>query len=83
MNRLQLIESLQLLGLVPLHPAALLDDSGTVTLARDEGRHEAFRIRVRVSERGEASLRINGVLSNDRDVVGAVRHFLKVVRPSW
>jgi hypothetical protein len=79
MNRAQMIESLRKLGLVPLTDG----DGQGVTLARDEGRYDAFRIRVHVPNDGRPHLRINGKASDARDVVSAVQHFLKVVRPSW
>jgi hypothetical protein len=76
MNRAQTIESLKLLGLIPLSDG----DGNAVTMARDEGRHDAFRIRVHVPNDGRPALRINGRVSDARDVVDAVRQFLKVVR---
>lgn len=79
MNRAQTIESLRRLGLVLLGDG----DGNGVTLARDEGRYSAFLIRVHVPNDGPARLRINGKVSDARDVVDAVRHFLAVVRPAW
>jgi hypothetical protein len=70
-----MIESLRLLGLVVLGDG----DGNGVTLARDEGRYGAFRIRVYVPNDGRPRLRINGNQSDTRDVVDSVRQFLKVV----
>lgn len=79
--RAQTIESLRRLGLVPLGDG----DGNGVTLARDEGRYGAFLIRVYVpnDQMYPPRLRINGNVSDARDVVDAVRHFLSVVRPAW
>lgn len=77
--RAQTIEALRLLGLVVLGDG----DGNGVTLARDEGRYGAFLIRVHVPNDGRPRLRINGKVSNARDVVDAVRHFLSVVRSAW
>lgn len=79
MNRAQIIESLRRLGLVVLGDG----DGNGVTLARDEGRYSAFLIRVHVPNDGRPRLRINGKMSDAQDVVDAVWHFLKVVRPTW
>lgn len=76
MGNAHVIASLRFLGLVPLGDVT----SEGVTLARDEGQYDAFRIRVRVPVRGKAQLKINGKLSDDPDPVDAVRQFLKVVR---
>lgn len=74
--RAQTINALRQLGLV-----ALADGDGNgVTLFRDEGAHAAFLIRVHVPNVGRPSLRINGRVSDARDVVKAVREFLTVVR---
>lgn len=77
--RAQTIEALRRLGLVVLGDG----DGNGVTLARDEGRYGAFLIRVHVPNDGRPRLRINGKVSDARDVVDAVRHFLSVVRPAW
>lgn len=74
--RAQTIEALRRLGLVVLGDG----DGNGVTLARDEGAHAAFRIRVFVPNEGRPGLRINGKPSNAHDVVREVREFLKVVR---
>jgi hypothetical protein len=78
-NPADTVTQLRMLGLVPLGDG----DSVGVTLARDEGRHSAFRVRVYVPNDGQPRLRINGKPSDERDVVAAVRHFLKVVHPTW
>lgn len=72
MRDLQTRIQLKALGLVELGDG--------VTFARDEGAHDAFRIRVTVPHDGPAKLRINGRESDATDVVDAVREFLKVVR---
>lgn len=74
--RAQTISALRQLGLVVLGDG----DGNGVTLARDEGAHTAFLIRVHVPNNGRPSLRINGRVSDARDVVKAVREFLTVVR---
>lgn len=74
--RAQTIDALRRLGLVLLG-----DGNGNgVTLARDEGAYGAFLIRVHVPNDGRPALRINGRVSDARDVVKAVREFLTVVR---
>ena len=74
--RAQTIDSLRRLGLVVLGDG----DGNGVTLARDEGVHSAFLIRVHVPNDGRPALRINGRKSDTSDVVKAVREFLQVVR---
>lgn len=76
--RAQTINALRQLGLVILGDGD--GDGNGVTLARDEGAHTAFLIRVHVPNNGCPSLRINGRVSDARDVVKAVREFLTVVR---
>ena len=74
--RAQTINALRQLGLVVLGDG----DGNGVTLARDEGAHTAFLIRVHVPNDGRPALRINGRKSDASDVVKAVREFLQVVR---
>lgn len=75
-NSIVTVSQLRALGLV----AMIEGDGHATTMARDEGRYEAFRIRVQVPNDGTPSLRINGVRSDARDVIKAVREFLAVVR---
>ena len=75
-NPIGTVSQLRHLGLVPLGDA----DGYAVTMARDEGQYDAFRIRVKVPNNGLPTLRINGVKSDATDVVRAVREFLSVVR---
>lgn len=65
---------------IQLKAIGLVELGDGVTFARDEGTHDAFRIRVVVPPDGPAQLRINGRKSDATDVVDAVREFLKVVR---
>jgi len=75
-NPIGTIVQLKALGLAPLGEG----NGHATTMARDEGRYDAFRIRVQVPNDGTPSLRINGVKSDAHDVVKAVREFLAVVR---
>lgn len=75
-NPIGTIVQLRALGLAPLGEG----NGHATTMARDEGRHSAFLIRVKVPNDGTPTLRINGVESDARDVVKAVREFLSVVR---
>jgi hypothetical protein len=65
-NPIGTIVQLRALGLAPLGEG----NGHATTMARDEGRYDAFRIRVQVP---------NGVKSDAKAVVAALREFLAVV----